>query len=304
MPILVLSCPKCGAPLPRQARWRMVPCPHCGSMVTRSEDVVPVDPFKEAWARAQSAPSGEEVRIQEQRYRIQTRLGRGPSSEVLLADRVGVLPERVVLKVAEEDCSTFDHELDALRKLGEADPIQCLPQPIRAGISSGPRAAGRKVLVMRHLPGHWGTLADYLARHPEGVDPRHGVWMWRRVMGTLGLIHGQGWAHGQLSPEHLLLHPRDHGVMVLGWSQANPNTSSQARAHDLLQVAWSIRVALCGSGDPEELPSSLPTPLAELLERSCDQRWVEGQDPSRIDLALQEASKQAFGPPQFIPFVP
>ena len=219
-------------------------------MVTRSEDVVPVDPFKEAWARAQSAPSGEEVRIQEQRYRIQTRLGRGPSSEVLLADRVGVLPERVVLKVAEEDCSTFDHELDALRKLGEADPIQRLPQPIRAGISSGPRSTGRKVLVLRHLPGHWGTLADHSARHPEGVDPRHAVWMWRRVLGTLGLIHGQGWAHGQLSPEHLLLHPRDHGVMVLGWSQARPNASSQARAKDLLQAAWSIRVALCGSGDP------------------------------------------------------
>src|ERR1700712_2865027 len=43
-----LSCPQCGGPLPRQALWRMVACPQCRAMVTRSSRVVERKTFHDA----------------------------------------------------------------------------------------------------------------------------------------------------------------------------------------------------------------------------------------------------------------
>ncbi|MBT9525301.1 MAG: protein kinase family protein, partial [Rhizobacter sp.] len=100
MGFTALTCPQCGGALPRQALWRMVACPYCRAMVTRSASVVERAPYQAAYQRSLGGASGRVLPIASQRYRVLAPLGQGEHSEVLLAERCGALPQRVTIKLA------------------------------------------------------------------------------------------------------------------------------------------------------------------------------------------------------------
>jgi hypothetical protein len=50
-----------------------------------------------------------------------------------------------------------------------------------------------------------------------GVDPRDAAWMWRRLLVALGAAHRAGVVHGAVLPEHVLIHPADHGLVLVDW---------------------------------------------------------------------------------------
>jgi len=92
---VAVSCPQCSAPLPRVAIWRAVKCPACGSLITRAEDCVKRDAFRQGLNRARlfaSAAAGSEVLCGGERYALLQSLGRGTASEVFLARRLGQMP--------------------------------------------------------------------------------------------------------------------------------------------------------------------------------------------------------------------
>ncbi len=305
-----LTCPQCGGALPRQALWRMVACPYCRAMVTRSaSSVVERAAYRAAYQRSLADGSGRVLPIAGQRFRVLAPLGQGERSEVLLAERCGALPQRVTIKLAHSPAVTLGAELDTLRRLqalhlaGSAYFSQRLPQPVAHG-RSGEAGHERDALVLRHPSGFWGSLADVQCAHPQGLaDARHAVWLWRRVLELLAYIHPAGWVHGDLRAEHWLLHPRDHGVLVIGWSRAKQGADP---TRDLVQSAWTMRALLSGEvGDRPSIPAHLPAPLAEVLRAASeDAAWCARLGAPGIDQALVAAAREAFGPPQFIPFNP
>ncbi len=304
-----LTCPQCGGALPRQALWRMVACPYCRAMVTRSTSVVERATYRAAYLRSLGGDSGRVLPIAGQRYRVLAPLGQGEHCEVLLAERCGALPQRVTIKLARDTGHTLATEADTLRRLqalqvaGSAYFSQRLPQPVASG-RCGEAGHERAALVLRHPSGFWGSLEDVQRAHPQGLtDARHAVWLWRRVLELLGYIHAAGWAHGDLRAAHWLLHPADHGVLVIGWSRARQGGDTP---RDLMQSAWTIRALLSGEGgDRPAMPSRLPTPLADVLHAASeDATWCARLGAQGIDQALTAAAREAFGPPQFIPFNP
>ncbi|MDQ6685967.1 MAG: protein kinase family protein, partial [Pseudomonadota bacterium] len=104
MTSFALICPQCGGPLPRQAMWRMVTCPHCKAVVTQSSAVVQRSVFRDALQRSRDGKRDGRRTIDAggQAYAIVATLGTGRASTVLLADRVGRLPGRVVVKLARD----------------------------------------------------------------------------------------------------------------------------------------------------------------------------------------------------------
>lgn len=315
MPYLALTCPQCGGALPRQAWWRIVSCPFCTAMVTRSEDVVEAAQFHQAWLRAMAAvPAASQVlALGGQRYRVLAPLGGGEHAVVYLAERLSHLPERVLLKIAHTggESRPLQREQEVLRTLqaldgpGAAYFSTRLPQVVRSGIAGAGWQQGRAVLVSRYPVGYWGSMADVLLHQRHGIDPRHVVWIWRRVLDILGYVHAHGWAHGRLSPEHMLVQPRDHGVLVIGWRSAHGGASRGEQAEDLRQTAWSMRELLCGGMDLPAIPASLPVPLAGLLQRASeDHAWCGASGAAGIDEALRVAAREAFGAPRFVPFSP
>lgn len=319
--LLALSCPQCSAPLPRAARWRTVNCSYCGATIVRGTETVERESFRAALRRANAdVPGGRILTWRGARYRVLAPLATGEHSEVLLAERLGALPERVTLKLARDSAANNvllceAAVLQALQDLsvsGAAYFTRRLPQALGAGIAEGLGDGARQALVLRHPTGFWGSLQDVQQANPQGIDPRHAVWIWRRMLEVLAFVHGAGWTHRALSPSHALVHPRDHGVLLIGWSRAQHATGSAhtaAVARDLMQAAWTVRAVLHGgafgeSGEPGFGPHT-PAPLAALL-RQCseDAAACERLGAQGIEQALSAASREAFGPSKFVHFDP
>lgn len=49
------------------------------------------------------------------------------------------------------------------------------------------------------------------------LDPRHIVWIFKRILTALGFSHKSGWFHSAIIPEHILISPADHGVQICDW---------------------------------------------------------------------------------------
>lgn len=309
--LTALTCPQCGGALPRQALWRMVACPYCQAQVTRSAQVVQRAEFRAALERLNARPGGPGpmLSIGGRRYRVLAALARGAASDVMLAERFAVVPERVTVKLAHGTAHTLAREAEVLQQLqalqgpGAAYFSQRLPQVVALSRTSEV-GHERDALVLRQPVGFWGSLAEVQRAHPHGLqDERHAVWLWRRLLDVLGYVHGAGWTHGDVSPGHALVHPGDHGVLLIGWSRARQGGDA---ARDLMQSAWTVRALLHGPEDTEPAISArLPRPLADLLHTaSTDAAWCGRVGAAGIDQALVAAARAAFGPPQFVPFHP
>ena len=307
--LTALLCPQCAAPLPRAARWRTVQCAYCGATVMRGEEIVERSDFRAAWLRAGAeTASGQVYRWRQASYLLKAQVGKGAHCDVLLAERLGALHERVTMKIAREPAhrDALAHELQILLALqaiqapGAAYYTRRLPQAVgvgRADIGSGDL---RDALVLRNPAGYWGSLADVLQTQPHGIDPRHVVWIWRRMLEVLGFLHANGWSHGNIAPEHALVHPRDHGILLVGWRQACQGSASahaEAAARDLRQSAWTVRLLL--------QDARAPAPLAELLHAcSDDVQACMRLGATGIEAELSNAARAAFGAPQFVRFDP
>ncbi len=313
MEFVALLCPQCGGLLPRQARWRMVICPYCSNNVTRSDAVVESALYHKAWADAQAAVKsiGYSVIISGTPFRIIMPLGGGEISEVYLAERMNIFPERVILKIAKQGSrpggliDEFKNlqELQVIKSSGSAYFSQRLPQAVSSGNTEDTR---QEALVLRQPVGFWGSLEDVSKNYPHGIDPRHAVWMWRRVLEVLGYIHDNGWSHCDLHPGHLLVHPEDHGILIISWRKAQKiSKKKDGIILDLKGSAWSIRSMLSGDADEPGYGIKTPEPLAELLKKvSEDDGWCSSAGAAGIDEALKDVALKIYGQPSFVPFYP
>lgn len=215
--------------------------------------------------------------VGDQAYLIHGRLGRGAHSDVYLARKDAPLTEMVIIKVARNDEGPLQREWQVLSQLHRRRDFltSLLPVPVR-------QAPGRT--VYRWRPGFHFTCEDARSAYPAGVDPGATVWMWNRLLEQLTVLHRRGYRHGALQPQHLLLHPRDHGLVLCGWSRCGLGEA----AEDLRDSGACISYLL---------GSAAPKPLRDLA-RHAD----AFADAAELKLELKRVSTQVFGPPRYRPF--
>lgn len=78
----------------------------------------------------------------------------------------------------------------------------------------------RAINVLDALTDGFVTLARVRAAYPRGLDPRDYAWMHRRLLRCLAGAATAHWVHTAVSAENVLIHPRLHGVVLVGWSFA------------------------------------------------------------------------------------
>ncbi|OOC53104.1 MULTISPECIES: J domain-containing protein [Nocardiopsis] len=76
--------------------------------------------------------------------------------------------------------------------------------------------AERRANVLGRLRG-FHTLDEVRRAHPDGVDPRDAAWMWRRLLVAVGNAAHAGVVHGAVVPEHVMVHPGEHGLVLVDW---------------------------------------------------------------------------------------
>jgi hypothetical protein len=330
-----MTCTSCGAALPAASVGLSVAtCAFCGQTYAADPKIVWSASYERAVAELEAeAPPvpGPVIRLGDVPYVVERPLARGECSDAVLARRARRLTERVVLKQLrdEGDADLLDREAAALRALaasrapGSEHFTRRVPSLVARGRSRGPDGAERSSVALRYHAGFFHTFASARAEHAAGLAPPHAVWTWRRVLEALGWAHRSGWAHGAVLPQHLVVHPRDHGVLVVGWSCAArldrgerlvaasaadaafypASFGAGARVTREADVAMSARcvVHLLG-GDPRtgDVPADVPDELATLLRQNVEPERAAA-DAWALDEAVRHAAKRAFGPPRFHP---
>lgn len=75
----------------------------------------------------------------------------------------------------------------------------------------------RQAVVLQRLEGFY-SLREVMDRYPQGLDPRDLAWMARRLWAALANAHHLEIAHCAVTPENVMIHPADHGLVLLDWA--------------------------------------------------------------------------------------
>jgi hypothetical protein len=190
------------------------------------------------------------------------------------------------------------------------------PQLVEAQRREDPHSGvQRRANVIGRLTG-FRTLAEVRAWFPQGVDPRDAAWMWRRLLVAVGAAHRAGLVHGAVLPEHVMIHPGQHGLVLVDWCYSCPAPGGQVRALVKRYLSWyppEIRTDHAAGPDvdiwlatrcmTELIGSRLPAPMASFA-RGCllASPRRRPQDAWRLLAELDELLERLYGPRTFRPF--
>lgn len=212
-------------------------------------------------------------------------------------------------------------EAAALRRLAEyGDPryLPYVPRLVdafrhRAGPSATTASRGNVIATSaRNLH----SLAEVARRRPHGLDPRDAAWMWRRLLVALGLAHRAGVIHGAVLPEHVLIEPDDHGVVLVDWCYSASTPGDRIAAivpryrdhypaevlargtpgpYTDLAMAARLMAGLMGDRAPKELRRFADGCRLASPRQRPDDAW-------RLLGELDELLHRLYGPRKFRPF--
>lgn len=155
------------------------------------------------------------------RIAVGSLLARGDISNIYAAD-IERAHVRGAWKVARHprDNDLLDTEARVLRSLAAgADPRYAayVPRLVDAVVHrDSTTGAERHGTLLERLDGFVS-----LAQLGTGwVDPRDAAWIWRRLLVAIGFAHRNGFIHGAILPEHVLIEPVLHGLVLIDWCYA------------------------------------------------------------------------------------
>ncbi|HJE58477.1 MAG TPA: molecular chaperone DnaJ [Nocardiopsis listeri] len=173
--------------------------------------------------------------------------------------------------------------------------------------------------VLRRLSG-FHDLAEVRRAHPDGIDPRDAAWMWRRLLVAIGDAHRAGVVHGAVVPEHVLIHPDKHGLVLVDWCYSVRFDTPRAAPHvpalvphrkDMYPPEVAARRPACPATDVHMATRCVEFVTAGRLPRQLA-AFARGSSlpaperrPSDAFALLDEldrALERVFGPRRFRPF--
>ncbi len=132
------------------------------------------------------------------------------------------------------------------------------------------QSGGRVGSVQRLVDGYTLTQVRQHDRHRKGVDRKHVAWMIDRITSCFGYVHSQGIVHGNLTPDHLMVQPHNHNVIVCGWGSA---VQDPARSGERVREAAAVFAA------PEVTQGGQIGPWSDVYSIGKTLIWLLGGDP-------------------------
>jgi len=117
------------------------------------------------------------------------------------------------------------------------------------------------------------SLEEVRQAYPAGVDPKQMAWMWRRLLIALGHAHDREVVHGAVLPGHILVHPAEHGLLLVDWcaSVREPSTTgAHVAAISAPYERWYPLAVLA---------RAMPTPAVDLEMGLRSMVFLLGGDP-------------------------
>lgn len=278
--------------------------------------------------RSYNARATATFRVGGHAYDLGPRSARGDLADLYTVTRDGVIG-KALLKIVRDPAHNdlMEREAMALRQLfkeGEGRFLAYVPRLLES-FKHRDQVTGdeRRVNVIERAA-DFISLAAVREVHPDGVDARDVAWIWRRLLVALGFAHKAGVLHGAVLPEHVLIHPELHGLMLVDWCYSVPGCYTatdpsgrvpamvsryaawypaevplRRRASPATDIAMATRcmVELMGDRAPEQLQWFAKGCLLTPQNRRPSDAW-------RLLEELDELLERLFGPREFRPFEP
>jgi hypothetical protein len=310
-------------------------------------------PYRERGSWPLPAPSTAPRRVQRRApfdWRFDRRITSGTYAQTWLARSESPYPWAVLAHVgvdrAGADRLAHKHAVlvrvrDRLRAGGRPDldwcprplpllrwPNDVLPPAARAPQDADIDEEPSAVLLVDRGLGYPHTLAQVRAALGDTIDPRSTVWVLKRMLEALSVVHPVGVVHGNLRPEHVVVSSTQHEVRLVGWGGAklfrsaaperlgestasDPFAAADVRAgrevHPIADAIAAARVVCwLASGDPSgaAFPPGFPSALAALFRRWANSSASHPADPNdwtRGPAGLDAVAHEALGPPSYAP---
>lgn len=238
-------------------------------------------------------------------YMIEGLIGRGDEHDVLRARWDVRSTEVVIIKAARGAHRSEDEALN-LRRLASSTAqghelyATLVPELVHDGMMRMHDGSECWALVLRDKNQFDYTLADVLHEYPEGADVETMVWMYNRTLSLLDWVHRSHVVHGAVEPKHLLIHARNHGVILLDFGTAGRDgPMGLLKAGDVASAARSMIAVLGGDPRTASTPSRVPEPLRDLLREHAESPPASAIDAQR---AFGELCGSLFGAKRYHPF--
>ena len=226
-----------------------------------------------------------------------------------------------LLKIARDpaDNDLMRREAITLARLREAiDPalLSYFPRLVGAQVRDDPRSGIRRhVNLIGQLTG-FRSLAEVRTAFPAGIDPRDAAWIWRRLLVAVGAAHRAGVIHGAVLPEHVLIHPAEHGLVLVDWCYSVPAPAGRVPAVVQRYLRWYPPEVLAGDPAGPDLDIWLVTQcMTELIGALRPARMAafargcllasprrRPQDAWLLLAEFDELLERLYGPRTFRPF--
>jgi serine/threonine protein kinase len=201
--------------------------------------------------------------------------------------------------------------------LDEPDPrlVPYLPEFHETFVTDG----GKWVNAFTHLDGFY-SLKQVLTRYPGGIDPRDMAWMFRRLLVVLGFAYEQQFVHGAIVPDHVMIHPEMHGLVLVDWCYSTmeempqtlwsqeyldwyPKTVLGHEAYHQMDLAMAARTMLyVMGGDPKygSIPDGIPKEYRAFFNAMLMPTMAA--HPWQIKEHFDDLLERLYGPRRFRPF--
>lgn len=179
------------------------------------------DDAKEAFTKLQGLWTSVSITVKAPKanYELGDLWGTDELADYLIATAAG--STQLVAKVARRptDNDLFRREAENLKIVRDATESKhqaYLPLPVDSFAYRDPSGAERQINIFAHEPNFF-SLKTILEQFPDGLDARHVAWIWRRMLVAVGLAHHAGIVYGAMVPDHVLIEPNQHGVVLANW---------------------------------------------------------------------------------------
>lgn len=246
-----------------------------------------------------------EMKLRDKTLRLDDILGQGSFSTVYQATYEGIIPDAFVfVKVARtpQDNDLLEREYETLQLFQQKDKNPAvekfmegqrtyIPYPITSFYLSGEKGIKYRATIYSVPKGRSFTVETLRKeKFPNGIDAKHMYWVLRRLLLTLWMAHLKGIVHGAVTPEHILVYPEEHGLVLLDWTCStkigkkvpayNPDyvkfispeillKEGASPAMDIYMAAVSAIYSLNGDHRKRTIPG-VPKPVADLILECLD----------------------------------
>ncbi len=195
-------------------------------------------------------------------------------------------PALLKKSVSQADNDLVVQERAILQQLGikATGPAEWVSRAVPDLIDSGVHN-GLETTVFRVFSGYV-DLAHLIRTFPDGLEFRDVSWIWKRFLSILWFAHKEGVIHGAMLPEHMYVHPIDHGPKLIEWGYAT-STRGKIKAlraefvryyapeilgrqsvtycTDLYMLGKTILRLLGGDLDTNAMPKTVPSEFQALV---------------------------------------